>query len=272
MNTDSYFAQGAGHTICQDYATTRENERFVFAVVSDGCSSSPKSEIGASVLSQTFIQSYIESWQWADNEVGGQHVVDTFLKAGLRNKLKEIARHTGLPNEAFDATLVAAVADKESGIVSIFIWGDGHVVLQLRDGTESILSAKYPTNAPYYFSYELGNDQSRQKQYLKLFGDNRAQLSRNNEESVLIAPFSKEMWDVGLLSGVSVYSDGIETFSRVENEVSQPVPLSEILTSLKYKSTVGEFVKRRFTRFLKECRDKEVSHYDDVSCASINFV
>ena len=46
MTSDSFFAIGKAHTVCEDYARDGkipDTER-VFAIVSDGCSSSPDTD------------------------------------------------------------------------------------------------------------------------------------------------------------------------------------------------------------------------------------
>lgn len=269
MHADSHFSQGAGHTICQDHATTRETERFTFAVVSDGCSGSHKSEVGAGVLAHLFIQSYLEAWENAcERGDVGIFLKAGILKAGIQNKMREVCCHTGLDHSAFDATIVAVVADKEMNRMSIFIWGDGHVVLKFKDGTVVTRSARYPSGAPYYFSYSLS--QTRQTEYKTTFGETGAELSYNGGTPELVEPYYSEHWPLDILECVSVFSDGLETFTELQEGVAVPVPLDKVMGEVcGYKSTVGEFVKRRWGRFLKECRAKGISHYDDVSCAAI---
>ena len=52
MISDSYFEIGNTHMVCQDYALngSSPDNRLHYSIVSDGCSSSKHSEIGAQIL------------------------------------------------------------------------------------------------------------------------------------------------------------------------------------------------------------------------------
>ena len=50
MTADAYFAIGRTHDVCQDYALASDDVPKTWALVSDGCSSSPASDIGARLL------------------------------------------------------------------------------------------------------------------------------------------------------------------------------------------------------------------------------
>ena len=269
MNTDSYFAQGTGHTVCQDYALASRNARFGFAVVCDGCSASPRSEVGAGILAHTFVQAYLEATEWNGQESNEyKDIFEAVLKSSTRNRLLEIKRHTGLDINSFDATLVAAITDQKTQTLKVYIWGDGHVYLKFKGEDSLLLSARYASNAPYYFSYGL--NQERMVAYEKQFGSGEAVLSRNHAEGETIKPYYNATWPLDVIEYVSVFSDGIETFSQVKDDVSIPIPLTDILPQVsQYKSTVGSFVQRRLTRFQKENREKLISHFDDISSASI---
>ncbi len=276
MIADSFFTQGAGHSICQDHATTRETERFTFAVISDGCSASPKSEVGASILSHAFMQAYITTWEWADDN-GGMEVFETVLLANLRNKLLEIKRHTGLENGAFDATIVAAIADKQEERMNFSVWGDGIIQVKRKQSLDEVHQFNYPSNAPYYFSYTL--DSRREEDYTQAFGNPNANVityyqprtsGLGGDEHKSTPPYYN--WSLPLedIEAVSVFSDGIETFSKTENGLTTPIHYLSIISELtNYKSKVGEFVRRRMSRFLKESKHNNISHFDDISSASI---
>lgn len=54
MNSDCYFEIGHSHTICQDYALTGKiNDVLSYAIISDGCSSSPLVDVGARLLAHS---------------------------------------------------------------------------------------------------------------------------------------------------------------------------------------------------------------------------
>ena len=51
MKADAYFEIGATHLVCQDYALAFANNEYAYAIVSDGCTSSPNTDIGARLIS-----------------------------------------------------------------------------------------------------------------------------------------------------------------------------------------------------------------------------
>ena len=58
--TDAFFSIGKTHMVCQDYArsgTTRAGHPY--AIVCDGCSSSPDTDLGSRFLAMSFA-SYVE--------------------------------------------------------------------------------------------------------------------------------------------------------------------------------------------------------------------
>ena len=51
MNTDFYCEIGDSHVACEDYALAGKiNDNISYAIVADGCSSSPNVDVGARVL------------------------------------------------------------------------------------------------------------------------------------------------------------------------------------------------------------------------------
>jgi len=50
LHTDWFITTGSTHDICQDYVLTGKYGDYAYGIVADGCSSSPRSEIGAKLL------------------------------------------------------------------------------------------------------------------------------------------------------------------------------------------------------------------------------
>jgi hypothetical protein len=51
MKADSYFEIGSTHQVCQDYALAYASDDFAYAIMSDGCTSSLNTDIGARLVS-----------------------------------------------------------------------------------------------------------------------------------------------------------------------------------------------------------------------------
>lgn len=269
MNADSFFTKGDGHTICQDHATTARVGDLTFAAISDGCSSSAKSEVGAGILAHAFCKQYHFTNELAIADDYSESDFDVVLKAGLRHRLTEIARLIGLDHSAFDATLVAAVADTRLNKLFVYLWGDGHVKLDFKEGEPLIISNRYANNAPYYFSYGLTD--ARAQGYAQQFGDDKSELTwGTSSQPEKTEPLITRAWPLDVIKHVAVFSDGLETFSKVKDGTTQPIPLEGIILPLTaYKSVVGSFVARRMGRFLKDVKADGTSHFDDLSCAAI---
>lgn len=267
MNLDSHAIKGNSHDVLQDATLHFETEKYAGIIVSDGCSSSPKSEIGANLLPALFKESFLESRCFEESP----QVQDVILKSALRNKILEIIRHTGFDLSVFDATLVSPVIDKTTMMGTCFVWGDGYVVLTDRDKEQEIFEFNYSRNAPYYFGYEL--DSERKADYHKLFGDGKAIMkvkSGGTFDVEQLYSFHIQAFD---LVNVSIFSDGILTFYRDCNGINQLIPVETVIKDLtSFKGYTGEFVKRRVLRYLRDAEKQGIKHWDDISMGCINFI
>lgn len=253
MNVDVFFTTGKTHTVCQDYAATAGNE---YIVLSDGCSSSPHTDIGARLLCRIAVQ---------DGILGACDRAAPLLGALI------------LPEQSLDATLLSA--ERKGGVVQVLMIGDGVVVGRRRDGVCKIIVVEYPSGAPRYPSYDL--NPARRTRYFSEFGGQMRITTTVDKEEVLDVPlkdepveplvfdFPTEEYDLVLL-----FSDGVQSFHRpVPNSTcgaTSPVPLTEVLAEmLAIKGFVGQFIVRRAKRFLKDASAKGWVHDDDFSVAAL---
>ncbi len=262
MNASSHYVKGATHLHCQDSAATYSDDIRTIAVLSDGCSSSDKTEIGAALLPHFFIESFVSHDYIFRGHCYTEDQRNELMKLDLMRKMEELMEHTKLPASIFDATILALIATPQDNSLEVFLWGDGHFILQSHEGDLLHYSLRYASNAPYYISYSL--DKVRDKQYHVAFGTSSALLKRNNSQEEELAPFQILKWPLDIVKTATITSDGVESF--IDQDGIQVNVLDEITG---YKSTVGHFVERRMTHFLKECAKKNIAHYDDVSVASI---
>src|SRR5215208_7219869 len=100
MNANSVFNIGATHAVCQDYviARSRAPHGGPYVVMSDGCSSSPDTDVGARLLVKAIDQMLVRT---APRDVCKLH------KECARTALGW-AELIGLPAQAVDATLLSA--------------------------------------------------------------------------------------------------------------------------------------------------------------------
>jgi hypothetical protein len=255
---DSYYTIGSTHQYCQDYADSGAYNEFVYACISDGCSSSKDSDIGARWLCKSFPLDQIISKE-------GQKTEDELVQS-IR-----CAYPSGIfGQQSLDATLLGLVYDKTSDQLRIYAWGDGQIHLKYKDGRAINYSISYKSNAPYYLSYRLSD---KTAQYEKEFGLDYAvvkEIDREVETSFFACKnFFKVVENASkTLDFAAVMSDGIESFMF-------PLSLNKQLVQnefLNFKSLNGEFVKRRFQGFKRFCARESVSYHDDLSLAAISFV
>jgi hypothetical protein len=265
MNADSTFTIGSTHSTCQDYATHQNDEITSLIVVCDGCSSSPKTDVGARILAETFAG---QLPHFTSNEsllLKEFHIVFKANVRTLNNTLR-------LAPACFDSTLLACLVDQGTQMATLFLWGDGHLRIQHTSGEATTLDINFQTNqnAPFYPSYEIFNFNGR-KDYETQFG--QLVPSRIWTSNVLPLPeFALEypIFQIPIkgISAISLFSDGASSFLQGEN--NEGIPPEFITTQLcDFKSLEGDFLKRRVKKCQKLWHKESIQHADDLGVASI---
>jgi len=276
-NADSFFAIGKTHMVCEDYARAGLTEDgHPYAVVCDGCSSSPDTDFGARLLAT----SAVFQMRWICRGEGSFMIRDSQILSAAANAANEI----DVNMRCLDATVVAAyraVQDGNEG-VKVSMRGDGVVVARHRDGSYVIQAVDHDHNAPRYLSYEL--DEDRMGGYMKRYGDRSRMRQFDHAGDTMHDWTITEEFDGHLEDRffpakdydlVMVLSDGVQTFQRVvrtgTSKMLDNVPVEQVIERLlKIKGTNGEFLKRRCHKFLtKFCAINEWQHADDFSAAAI---
>jgi len=280
MNTDSFYAKGSTHRENQDYATHGEREGQPFAIISDGCSSAPRTDFGARILVQAAVQ-YLGVAGYND---------DSFSHSTI-NTARIWSHALGLPDDCLCATLLMAiVANVDVGMphvdqhmYKVFISGDGFVVARHKDRME-IHEYKFARGAPCYLRYSL--DPKMSKDYWAKFGDevtHRIYMIDNNGKSDYqketkkypAAPFFFKLeFPVSDYLWVAVVSDGgdsfLETVDHGTGLEPTDVPASTVLFELfNFKNYQGEFVQQRCSKAFKEFGKKRWQNADDIAVGVI---
>ena len=258
MNTDTFIEIGKQHKVCEDYIISGVKP-VPFIILSDGCSSSKNTEMGARILCYMAKQ-YI---QYRKSEL--PHLDYRKMGNWIIHNAEMSARQLGLDTTALDATLIVSFFLED--IIRIYIYGDGCVVLQ-NDKDIVIKTIDFSDNAPYYLSYLVDDYRFglyRERKPHKIiksefssgeiyrkedpFDETRAiQLNINNYESILIA------------------SDGLQSFIVEDPKIQRPAKPYEIIDGfLSFKNTKGEFLKRRLKRHMSDLQKFGIGHYDDLS-------
>ena len=252
MHSDSFFAIGRSHTVCQDYAIAGMRADRPFAILSDGCSSSSGTDVGARILSLSFL----------DRMRARIDDLETVLPQAITTA-KNATQLMGLPETCLDATLLSCHLSPidDPTVVNVMAIGDGVIAARRRDGEIEAICIEYPDGAPEYLSYVL--DSHRHHRFNTEFGTAKSIHNQSNKESVtcqdqiFAIQFPIANYDI-----VAVMSDGVETF--------EGMTWREVVSALMdFKNTAGHFIERRMKRFIKDCGKQNISHSDDVSMSAI---
>lgn len=266
ISTDSIFRIGKGHSVCEDYALHFPGG----IVVSDGCSSSPHTDVGARLLS--FL---------AKNETLLANTLNIDNFGSIANQLKKISVDLYLFHEFFDATLLIALYIERLNQIRVITYGDGNIILKLKGeyGGKTLfrlINLSYPNGYPNYIAYKLNKE--RESEYLIT----EPKLEIYTRDSVLGEEYvlqKREMvdnepqlfvFDADEYESILLTTDGIETFQH-KFETTKPDYAKIAAQFLEFKQTKGEFIKRRINRVIKEYDKLGVHHYDDLAVAGIRI-
>lgn len=286
MNADSAFQIGSSHAVCQDYSlacaslpalhsgTTCPQTR-PYIILSDGCSSSPDTDIGARLLVKAAERILRESGRAQAADLAEIHREAARLALAWAEML-------GLHPEAVDATLLTAHLEGDELVIGCS--GDGAICLQARSGALEVYSISYPSGYPLYPGYA---HQPRRLLAMKDAGRLCKEIQRLRSASVEdrlqvrsahCGDSPTEVFAVSALDykTVSLFSDGIHSFSHARQTEggckNDAFPFGDVLRELvSFKSTRGAFVARRMKRFLKDCQAKGLRHTDDLSVGALHL-
>lgn len=278
---DAGFLIGSTHTVCQDYAIAGTKNGTSYAVVSDGCSGSPNSDIGARILATNVAR-------WINNPTSYYG-----KPAGLYHHAHEASWFVGqldLPTSCLDATLLIAVEEEHQ--FRVCAWGDGVIAARRRQtGLLQVTRVEFPSGYPAYPSYALSRDPLAAFQRhsgkgcwdievedLEISEGGGSLCASRHTSSVLARrktiPSVDRIFPYEDFDMVAVLSDGASSFvQQIQTEtsiVNEPVPLASILQrALGFKSAAPGFVQRRLLRFRVECQKLHQLHMDDFSVAAL---
>ncbi len=265
-NLDWYFTIAKQHIVCEDYALTGW-EPIPYAIVCDGCSSSEHTDVGSRILAWSAKKALQSSCSDSGHPIPAYH---DFGSAVIKNARVSIEL-LNLNSSCLDVTLLLAFYVQ--GCCYVYVYGDGYVVTIDTSGKRAYKKVAYDKNMPYYLTYWVDN--SRRELYISVnedehevmtlteYVDDRQGITRMNYDAPLVFTFPENEYRL-----VALASDGAS--SLVSLEGNQKIPVQEVLEKLvAYKTTKGEFVKRRTRRMLKNYSKRDISPTDDFSIATM---
>ncbi|MCX4246815.1 protein phosphatase 2C domain-containing protein [Paraliomyxa miuraensis] len=261
MHTDAWFCLGDTHVVCEDFALAgRTALGEAYAIVCDGCSSSPQTDVGARLLALA-AQACLRLGRLPDAE----EVVERAARAGALLEL---------PPRGLDSTLLVALTDAERCRVRVF--GDGVVAARRRDGGLHVHRFEHPDGAPPYPSYGL--DPERLAAWRRCCAPVVVEHRSGTGAGVGPEPVCIEhehtpelTLRIDELTSVTLGSDGLDAMVAVDDGVATPLPVATVLERLLcFPRPQGRFLARRGRRFLRrECARDGWRPTDDLALATI---
>ncbi len=275
INADTFLKIGDQHKICEDYViagvTKQGDPPLQYIILSDGCSKSDRTEMGARILcymAQQYIRFNFYQYPFRpDYKMMGLWII---------HNAEMMARNLGLNRDSLDATLIISWIDwfTEEGLTvpfsNIYIYGDAVVGHKKKEGFQTLEIDYPPANAPYYLSYEL--DPARKQAYHELkvskvlkFTDPDGTVAR--EQWAYDSPTTL-MANMRFDNPILMASDGLASFYAQAGH-APPIAISAssmVPEFLSFKGTKGSFLQRRASKAIQKARkDREVYHFDDIS-------
>ena len=258
-NVDHFIEIGSQHKICEDYILSG---RFPIPhiILSDGCSSSDQTEMGARFLCHLAKQYICQRYEFGVSEIDYNT-----MGLWIIHNAEMIARQMGLKKSCLDATLSIALFDGDAKEVVVFLYGDGYIFSK-KDGALRYISIEYSNNAPYYLSYKV--DPFRDDLYGQMKNDQieKFAIHKDNIVSDEYAYDHRPVYHFhsGDFDQVFIASDGIASF--IQDSFPEPFDIFEIAPKFfNFKNTKGEFLKRRCGKETRILKSKNINHYDDLS-------
>jgi hypothetical protein len=282
MNADTAFQIGASHSICQDYSvaggwkarTEKAGQARPYVIISDGCSASADTDIGARLLTKAVEESF-KNCNSDLRDVAGIH------KAAARRALTW-AKLLGLSPQAVDATLITAHVVDEQLLIGCS--GDGVICLERNDERTDVYDISYPSGYPLYPTYthqserlltlrDSGHTIRRTDLYASTSDSDQLRIEDSYSSDSLTEVFVFKAADYKF---ATVFSDGIHSFVSTRPSPTGPkcsaISMQEVLGGLSsFKNTRGAFVGRRMKMFRKECQGKGWQHGDDLAVGAIHL-
>jgi len=258
---------GKTHKVCEDYIISGHTP-VPYIILSDGCSSSKDTDVGARILcyrAKQYLQRNGSLDSVNESEMGDYIIWSSKLAIDL----------LGLDVTALDATLT--IAYYVNGILKIIMYGDGNIVYIDNNKDSISIEINYTKNTPYYLSYEL--DQKRKQ----IYQDNNikktiggycyySDINKVKSGTTGIIKCDKPYISTYIIEPntdqtILIFSDGISTFFNKEQQ--EFLPIKDLIQDFSsFKTLKGEFLQRRLLSkngAITKLEQQGYDHFDDLS-------
>ena len=250
IEMDIFLKRGKNHQICEDYIL--QNDLFPSVILSDGCTSSSKTDVGARILANA-ANSYITKYCFHNrSELWYQEAGEWII-----HRAYAIAELMGLPYYVLDATLTMAYRVKD--IINIHMYGDGYIILVDWDNNIKIIEVNYEPNFPYYLSYLL--DPSRKLDYMEKGIRKITTVDLESWDMPYSAP-TKYQYSLKNYPTILIASDGLGTFNF---EATIVWDIMKELVKFKTSNVKTRFLYKRAKKLFVQYEKDGFTHHDDIA-------
>jgi hypothetical protein len=236
------------------------------AVVCDGCSSSENSDIGSRLLSIIAKDAMCEIFK--RDLVYEEHIREYIIR-----KMIEVKKCCSFLNTTFfDSTLMIIVKPKDF-YARVLVYGDGVIFKKEKDSPNiELCEISFSHNAPYYLNYKT--DFKRDSLYLKNSSEEICCRTgfAIGDHNIPVADAIPAFYTIngGEPDFIGIASDGISQL--LNRNTGTMLPTEEVIKNLTdFKTTNGQFVKRRVKRAMDEYAKNGIIPVDDLSLAVIHY-
>lgn len=272
FKVDDVYSIGTGHSVCEDYSYSGMfSNGCPYVVISDGCSASANTDIGARLLTHAMMSVF--SLADLEDYTQDTRLISDAMLMRIYNKVSNVIQLLSLDVTSLDATIRMATIVKDK--LFLIHFGDGYTIIRNQTTGEIVknIYTYFDSNAPFYFPYYVRDD--FKKKYIDLFASSNIECNGKTLNVLDYVDNINNFYTVidlkDLADGeysVSVMSDGIDTFYGSGTKIDS----SEIINSiLSFKNTTGEFVKRKVRKYLLQNVKNGIKYFDDISVASLIF-
>jgi hypothetical protein len=251
---DHYYTIGKTHITCEDFAL-QGNQPTPYIVLSDGCSSSKNTDIGARILALTTRHILEHTPEWPlDYSNFGRYLITKAWTVAEKMQLDS--------SSALDATVMLAFLHLDN--IHIYVYGDGCLFFKDYAGKISYIEIAFTHNAPYYLTY--WHDEPRWHEYAKY--EAKPLFLRDTAHGLTSPmPFQTPLsfsFPLNQFEIIAIASDGAT--QCIDTKQQTKIPLAQVAANLlTFNNLEGEFVKSHTQQLVAEYAKQGIFPADDLS-------
>jgi len=262
ISLDTFLKIGHNHKICEDYVLSGMTPT-PYIIISDGCSSSTNTEMGARLLCYLAKQFMVlKDIKCSTYEQMGTWII---------NNAEMTARQLGLNPSSLDATLIVSYYNETTNEIITRFYGDGYLIGISKKDKVVIFGQKFTDNYPYYLSNKIDPKRANAYHNMKidlilsnlLFGDDTGKITYSVRAYDFENQIHMNLSDNKL---IMICSDGLESFYNEKIRSDNLIEVKDLVSDFtNFKNTTGVFLQRRVGKAIEKYEKQNIFHFDDLS-------